>query len=125
MTDPKVEAKQEPLPPPPPETKQEPAISSTAQDDENIPHPYLELYRHTSLRGANLGSVLSLLIAPPLPVVQGGEESQGIHKENWQHHCQGNGKGLAGGPGIEGQVMQDYCKMGWGQELQKEGKYVG
>lgn len=43
-----------------------PAKSGASEDiDEHIPHPTLELYRHTALRGANLGSVVSLFVAPP------------------------------------------------------------
>ena len=34
-------------------------------DDEKIAHPTLELYRHTALRGANVGSLVSLALAPP------------------------------------------------------------
>lgn len=48
-----------PVKPPPPDT------------DEDIPHPYMELYRHTILRGANLGSVLSLVLAPPYLIYKG------------------------------------------------------
>jgi len=33
--------------------------------DEDIRHPTFELYRHTILRGANLGSTVSMLVAPP------------------------------------------------------------
>lgn len=33
--------------------------------DEDIPHPMFELYRHTILRGANLGSVVTLILGPP------------------------------------------------------------
>ena len=37
----------------------------TESDMDEIPHPTMELYRHTILRGANLGSVVSLIIGPP------------------------------------------------------------
>lgn len=49
-----------PAPPPPP-----PPTPPSDDPSESIPHPYAELYRHTILRGANLGSVLSLVLAPP------------------------------------------------------------
>ena len=40
-------------------------------DDEKIVHPALELYRHTALRGANLGAVVSLVLAPPYLLFKG------------------------------------------------------
>ena len=40
-------------------------------DEEKIGHPTLELYRHTMLRGANLGAVLSLALAPPYLLIRG------------------------------------------------------
>lgn len=39
--------------------------------DEVIPHPTMELYRHTLLRGANLGSVLALIVGPPVLFFRG------------------------------------------------------
>ena len=39
--------------------------------DEDIPHPYMELYRHTLLRGANTGSLLAILLAPPIMYFRG------------------------------------------------------
>ena len=46
--------------------------ASTEKDvNEDIPHATLELYRHTILRGANLGSVLSLVVAPPYLLYKG------------------------------------------------------
>lgn len=39
--------------------------------DEDIPHPYFELYRHTMLRGANTGSLLTILFAPPIMYFRG------------------------------------------------------
>lgn len=50
-------------PPTTPEVKSDP--------EENIPYPTAELYRHTILRGANLGSVLSLVLAPPYLIYKG------------------------------------------------------
>lgn len=44
---------------------------SDGDPDEDIPHPYLELYRHTLLRGANMGSVLALLLGPPVLLYRG------------------------------------------------------
>ena len=40
-------------------------------DDEEIAHPSMELYRHTTLRGANLGAVISLVAAPPYLLFRG------------------------------------------------------
>lgn len=48
-----------------------PEQATPVPDDENIPYPTLELYRHTIMRGANLGSVLSLIIAPPYLLLKG------------------------------------------------------
>ncbi len=55
------------------ESKKEPKKPKfTPNDvDEDIPHPYLELYRHTMLRGANAGSLLPLVIAPPILFLRG------------------------------------------------------
>ena len=39
--------------------------------DENISHPSLELYRHTILRGANMGSFLALVVGPPVLLLRG------------------------------------------------------
>ena len=39
--------------------------------EESIPHPYLELYRHTMMRGANAGSLLPILFAPPILYFRG------------------------------------------------------
>jgi hypothetical protein len=39
--------------------------------DDEIPHPYFELYRHTFLRGANSGSFLALILAPPILYIRG------------------------------------------------------
>ena len=50
----------------PPKATGEPAAAPDTTDDlEKISHPVMGLYRHTILRGANLGSVVSLLVAPP------------------------------------------------------------
>ncbi|XP_064398491.1 uncharacterized protein LOC135345075 [Halichondria panicea] len=54
-----------PVPPPPMETPSEPDA------DENISHPSLELYRHTILRGANMGSFLALVVGPPVLFFRG------------------------------------------------------
>ena len=43
----------------------------TTDVEENIPHPTMELYRHTMLRGANMGSFLSLIIGPPVLLFRG------------------------------------------------------
>ncbi len=39
--------------------------------DEEIAHPYLELYRHTLMRGANTGALLPLVFAPPIVYLRG------------------------------------------------------
>ena len=39
--------------------------------DEDIPHPTFEVYRHTLLRGANLGGFLSLVLGPPVLFFRG------------------------------------------------------
>lgn len=46
-------------------------VKTDADEDENIPHPTLELYRHTLLRGANVGSLLTLLVGPPVLLLRG------------------------------------------------------
>lgn len=48
-----------------------PPASVGADIDEDIPYPTVELYSHTILRGANLGSVLSLVLAPPYLLFRG------------------------------------------------------
>ena len=55
------------------ESKKEPKKPKFTPDDvdEEIPHPYLELYRHTILRGANVGSLLPLIFAPPILYLRG------------------------------------------------------
>ena len=44
---------------------------SSQKDEEEIAHPTLELYRHTLLRGANTGSLLAVLFAPPILYLRG------------------------------------------------------
>ena len=44
---------------------------SSEKDEEEIAHPTLELYRHTLLRGANAGSLLAVLFAPPVLYFRG------------------------------------------------------
>ena len=39
--------------------------------DEEILHPTLELYRHTLLRGANMGAIVTLALGPPVLFVRG------------------------------------------------------
>jgi hypothetical protein len=46
-------------------------VEAEADADEDIPHPTFEVYRHTLLRGANLGGVLSLVLGPPVLFVRG------------------------------------------------------
>ena len=53
-------------------TEKRPRKLRTEDDtDEKIPHPYLELYRHCMLRGANVGSVLAMVLAPPVLYASG------------------------------------------------------
>lgn len=49
-----------------------------ADTDEEVPHPYLELYRHTLLRGANTGSLISLMFAPPILYFRGTKNPREI-----------------------------------------------
>lgn len=53
------------------ETKKEKVLATPDTTDESIPHPYFELYRHTMLRGANTGSLLTLIFAPPILYFRG------------------------------------------------------
>ena len=46
-------------------------VQAEPDADENIPHPTLEVYRHTLMRGANMGAVLSLVFGPPVLFVRG------------------------------------------------------
>ena len=64
MTDPQTGQEK----PPTPEKKV--AVDKT-DPDEDIPHPTFELYRHTLLRGANLGGFLSLVLGPPVLFFRG------------------------------------------------------
>ena len=55
--------------------KKPPRKLHTAEEtDEDLPHPYYELYRHCILRGANTGSLLTLLFAPPILYARGTRE---------------------------------------------------
>ena len=51
--------------------KGEPPMITGDQDDENIPHPTMELYRHTLLRGANVGSLATLVFGVPVLLFRG------------------------------------------------------
>ena len=42
-----------------------------ADADEEIAHPTLEVYRHTLLRGANMGAFLTLALGPPVLFFRG------------------------------------------------------
>ena len=53
--------------PPTPEKK----VAVEADADEDIPHPTYEVYRHTLLRGANMGAFLSLALGPPILFIRG------------------------------------------------------
>ncbi len=63
MTDPQTGQEKPPVP--------EKKAVVEADADEDIPHPTFEVYRHTLLRGANLGGVLSLVLGPPVLFVRG------------------------------------------------------
>ena len=56
------------------ETKPPRKLHTEDETDENIPHPYYELYRHCILRGANTGSLLALVFAPPILYARGTRE---------------------------------------------------
>ena len=58
------------------DSKDEPVKPTQPQEsedfgDERISYPTLELYRHTILRGANLGSVVSLIGGPIYLLIRG------------------------------------------------------
>ena len=63
MTDPQT-GQEKPLTP-------EKKVAMEADADEDIPHPTFEVYRHTLMRGANLGAVLSLALGPPVLFLRG------------------------------------------------------
>ena len=63
MTDPQTGQEK----PPTPEKK----VAVEADADEDIPHPTFEVYRHTLMRGANLGAFLSLVVGPPVLFMRG------------------------------------------------------
>ena len=46
--------------------------------EDSIEHPYFELYRHTILRGANAGSLLPILFAPPILFLRGARQPREI-----------------------------------------------
>lgn len=45
--------------------------AAAPDQNEHIPHPYMELYRHTALRGANLGSLGALVLGTPYLAYKG------------------------------------------------------
>ena len=60
--------------PPPQSEGQEPnqkTASPAEEDEEKIPHPTYELYRHTMIRGANAGSLLTLVFGIPVLLYRG------------------------------------------------------
>ena len=61
---------QEDMPPP-----KEPKFKIEDMDEE-IPHYTLELYRHTMLRGANMGSLIALLGTPPVQYFRGVRQTR-------------------------------------------------
>lgn len=46
-------------------------VKEDVDENENIPHPTLELYRHTMLRGANVGSLLAMIVSTPVLLFRG------------------------------------------------------
>ena len=55
-------------------------VQAEADADEDIPHPTLEVYRHTLLRGANVGAVLSLAFGPPVLFIRGVRQPSEIFR---------------------------------------------
>ena len=55
-------------------------VQAEGDADEDIPHPTLEVYRHTLLRGANLGAVLSLAFGPPVLFIRGVRQPSEIFR---------------------------------------------
>ena len=56
------------------ETAREPREHQCAaggDDEEKIAYPTLELWRHTLLRGANMGSVCSIVLGVPVLLIRG------------------------------------------------------
>ena len=47
------------------------AVRNDADADEEILHPTFEVYRHTLMRGANMGAFLTLVLGPPVLFVRG------------------------------------------------------
>ena len=50
------------------------APAEPEDDQENIPHPSLELWRHTMLRGANAGSFLAIIFGTPVLLFKGARK---------------------------------------------------
>ena len=50
---------------------EEAPLDSSDDDLESILHPTLELYRHTLMRGANVGSFLFILLGTPVLFYKG------------------------------------------------------
>ena len=53
-------------------------LHTEEETEEKIPHPYYELYRHCLLRGANTGSLLALLLGPPILYARGTRQPREI-----------------------------------------------
>lgn len=54
-----------------PQATEKVTVTVETDGEENIPHSSMELYRHTMLRGANMGSLLSLVFGPPVLLFRG------------------------------------------------------
>lgn len=65
MTDPQT-GQQEPI-----SSEKKDSVQIEADADEDIPHPTYEVYRHTLLRGANMGAFLTLAVGPPVLFFRG------------------------------------------------------
>lgn len=65
MTDPQTGQEKPPAP------EKNVKVKIEADADEDIPHPTFEVYRHTLLRGANLGAFLTVTLGPPILFIRG------------------------------------------------------
>lgn len=63
-------------PPPSQQTSLAAPVADDVDPDDNIPHHTLEVYRHTMLRGANVGSILALVFGPPVLLYRGVRKPQ-------------------------------------------------
>ena len=83
-------------PSPPSPSPQKIPVADDVDPDENIPHATLELYRHTALRGANLGAVLALVFGPPVLLYRGVRKPYEMMKRLGSASLKGVVRGLRG-----------------------------